>query len=1283
MPRYSCNPARLIDRPWRSGHPFRPHPGLLRRIVMSVLLALLSLVIGGYTYITDSNHVRQMAQGYLSKLVGGRVEIRSATLSIFEGLRLEGVEVHVDPQPGRPDSLLFSADTFVLNYDPARLIRGQLESTQIIAQKPHVYLTLTQQQKEDHWNYARLAMEPREPTPATPASHPRIALPEVVLRNAVIDISEVKAGQVFKHGSMYIDGQLSPTADGYAFELQTRGISEELGPYATGTISRTTGAVTASLRNVQFDEDLRSMFPTPELRDWWERHELSGNVRVEMTYTPARGGAEPDFRIQTVFDDVTLAVHREEWSSRDDVLRWQRLQEAVGLERSAYRLAGFSIAGPAARQAVGGAAPPIEALASAAETTPLWVRHVSGNFTFTPHVIEVETTGAVAITPQRANTFHIHGRMEGYDPDAPLHLEIRSADPEGLEFSAAPRFLESLPKDVRQFYEDLRPEGRCRIIAQVSRAVPGAMPQVTGEVEVLDATFVFHEFPYPFRNASGRIAFGRDPGSGKDYVQVINMHGRGMLGGANENAEVAISGRVGPIGPDSPEPGFDLHATGRNICSEPRLMRAMPPDVHKALQIFDAPAKGEFPQFKANFACNIHRDAGHDKRWTFDTDIDLLDAAGRIVGFAYPLKGLHGLVKVRDGYVDVLNVMVNANGGAAKVNGRVRWADENGIDVPLDLMLTIGVRGLPIDRDLIAAMPGEQGDWVMRLGLAGKLDAYGKIFSLPPTARDYQELANYHHRDAQIGYDLNLTARDGTLWPADGLFSVSALAGKLHLTRDRLDILELRGRREDADLLATGSFTFTGPAPRLAVHVNARNLAMDRPLYAMLPVEGRKSWDEVQPRGTVDADVDFRGPLGAQPKPGEAEAAAGPDDGFSATLRPRKLAVRVRTTPYPLIFDHGSVTIERGKAVLKDLVGSHGTGRIYVSGTGSLAGAPVWKLDLRAQNLPCDAELCKALPPALVTIVDGLKLRGNLGFHFPALSYRGSETDGDPDIDLGGTVTLKSGSIDVGVPLADVYGGMDFQTSSRQGKLDSLSGSLKFDSLSLGGRPLRDLKLKLVKPAGKNELHVDKIEAKVAHGELAGGVTLFFPDEGANRYTMGLTVRNADVKELTGETDQDIRGDLTASLSLEGAWGETTQRRGRGDVVVAGKQLYRIPVMLGLLQVTNLSLPIGGPFTKGTARYTVEGTRINFEQVDLRADSMMMTGSGYLDFGTKQVRMNLSTDNPGGFKIPFLHDLWQGARQELLKITVRGTVQDPKVEPTSMGTFTTTVDEVFRGEGKR
>ena len=109
MPRYSIHPGQLLDRPWWCGHPFRAHRGRFRRCCMGTLFVLLCLVIGGYTYLTDSDRVRLMAQGYLSTLMGGRVQIGRATLSIFEGLRLDKVSISVDPEGDRPDSLLFSA----------------------------------------------------------------------------------------------------------------------------------------------------------------------------------------------------------------------------------------------------------------------------------------------------------------------------------------------------------------------------------------------------------------------------------------------------------------------------------------------------------------------------------------------------------------------------------------------------------------------------------------------------------------------------------------------------------------------------------------------------------------------------------------------------------------------------------------------------------------------------------------------------------------------------------------------------------------------------------------------------------------------------------------------------------------------------------------------------------------------------------------------------------------------------------------------------------------------
>ena len=80
---------------------------------------------------------------------------------------------------------------------------------------------------------------------------------------------------------------------------------------------------------------------------------------------------------------------------------------------------------------------------------------------------------------------------------------------------------------------------------------------------------------------------------------------------------------------------------------------------------------------------------------------------------------------------------------------------------------------------------------------------------------------------------------------------------------------------------------------------------------------------------------------------------------------------------------------------------------------------------------------------------------------------------------------------------------------------------------------------------------------------------------------------------------------------------------------------------------------------------------------------MMMVGTGHLDFAKKQVLMTFTTDNPGGFKIPFFSDIWQGARQELFKITIKGSIQQPKIEANPFGTFTTTIDEVFKGDAKK
>src|SRR2546423_4834100 len=138
---------------------------------------------------------------------------------------------------------------------------------------------------------------------------------------------------------------------------------------------------------------------------------------------------------------------------------------------------------------------------------------------------------------------------------------------------------------------------------------------------------------------------------------------------------------------------------------------------------------------------------------------------------------------------------------------------------------------------------------------------------------------------------------------------------------------------------------------------------------------------------------------------------------------------------------------------------------------------------------------------------------------------------------------------------------MKFTAGVRGGKLGGLRGTIQADSLKLAERPATNFYAEIFKPEKQDAMRLDKMQAALAGGELAGQVDLAFPDNGPSRFAVGLVLRNADVTQLSG--DKDIHGQLTASLALEGAWNDVTSRRGRGDVAVSGRDMYHIPLMLG------------------------------------------------------------------------------------------------------------------------
>jgi hypothetical protein len=1326
------SPDRLYDRHWRPGHPFRRNPSAKRRWTMLLLFAFLCGLIGGYLYITDPKRVKELAESELTRLIGGHVTVGKAKLSLFEGLRLEYVNVYVD-RSGADDALLFSANQFFVDYDPRALLTGDLKLTRIAAIDPTVQLI--ENLDTGRWNYQRMRRGGGAGGPTSKPGQAMPALPQVILRNAQIEYAETIGGQPVSAGRMAIEGQLAPSSDGqrYTFELQSRGGSAvsstgSIGPTVQGTLRRDTGEVTASLRDFRFGQDVRSMLPA-QVRVWWDLHNLAGEVDVPMlAYTPQDGEAK--FRVETVFRKVNLTVRPEEWMSRDEII----VQEWAADAFDAMRDAGLNTNGV------------VDRVADLAKPSPIRLDQVRGNFVFTEAGIQFkEVEGQL-----EENLFTIDGKIDGYSPLSQAKIHIASTQ---TKIPAQPQYITSMPPPVRELYGHLRPQGICTLQVTLERPTFGSRLEFAGAVDIIDGNFIFDKFPYPVRAATGKVVFGYDERTGYETVRIVGLHGKGVKGGPNEEAIIHLSGLIGPLTSDV---GVFVKVSSENVRDDPVLRAAFPPEVKKALQNLDADGKGEFPTFFGGFECRVNRPRGPRSPWIIETDVELKEASGKFAAFPYLMKNVTGKLAIRDGYVQIINATMRKNDSSLTMDGVVTWragaggrplepGEIAGKITPARPDLKITARNVPLDKELLAALPDDRRAWLTKVGLTGAIDIDGRVWW--PSSGERDAVAKTSAQ-SDLTHAFDLTLHNGTIWPLEGTFAISNLNGNLRLLPDRVIISQMSAKRGNAELTGRGELSWPQNNPSLFVSGTASRLELDRDLYRVLPPAAQAAWDAVQPQGSVDVDLTYSGAVGgisakrtATTKPNVAVAGApaaialaapatqssqplslaasrpaSPMQNLELIISPVKLAATLRTLPYRLTDITGTVRLNGGKVTLTDVTGKHGGGTIRVSGSG-VADKTDWDLRLSAENVTVDEEFIRALPSGLQTVIDGIKMAGVVSFDFPKLKIRqtplnerlaavarpaaarspaaaaraaAAHANGTPtpsaaesvplDVDFAVRLSLNDAALDVGVAMTHVGGRMGFEGSVRSSRLADLTGSVNLPSLTMADRSAQDVHAEFFKPANRDGLHIGNITGRLAGGKIDGHVNLTFPDEGASRYVMELILRDADIRELSGEMNKDLSGRLSASLDLQGDWSDTRTRRGRGDVSVSGKEMYKIPLILGLLQITNLSLPITAPFNQGHARYMVDGQMLTIESLELRSRDMVMSGSGQLDFAKKKVAMSFTTDNPNWPKFPIVGDIIHTAKNELLQIHIKGTLQDPKVSASN--TVTTTVDEVLRGDGK-
>ena len=1285
---------RLFDRSTRLPYPLRARTSPIRRWTMLTLFIVLSTVIGVYWFMTDARRVRAMAEQYLTELSGAQVSVGKATLSIFEGLRLDDVRVYSEPPANAdPKSIralpIFSASRFQISYNLHSMLRGRLEATRIVATNPR--MLLAEDLDTRTWNYQKLSRPQSSPDIQVSAPSEPLKLPELQLRDARLEYIEVRGGVKSAVGSMALEGHLTASADGnaYKFELQSRGISQGMGPSVSGAIDIHTGQVTSKLKNFTFGRDIKTMLPAL-IRNWGEQHALAGRLDVPLLiYTPPRSDQPAKFHVETELDGVSLNVHPAEWMSRDEIAHLGYLRSGLVTMDGIYRTLHLGIP----------TRTPFEAMFELLETEPVRMQKVSGSFLFTENGIEIHGAGAQI----EGNSFRLSGKIGGYTPDAPLEFRLSSRPGENLVIPAAPRYINAIP-GVRELFLQLRPQGECRVEVNLKREEPGERAVASGAVTLVDAQFQYLRFPYPVQRTSGRIEFGPDPKTGIDRLEIHELRGHGVKGGPNEQSVMTLQGTVAPLGPDA---GISIVIKSDKIIYEPILHRALPPETQDVLKNFESPEHPGTLKFVGGFVTRVNREPGHDRDVYVETDVRLDDAAGAPAAFPYPLEGVRGLLKIYDDHLDIIDVTARQGGANVKVEGRVNWTpfherdgEKTLIRPPKNIIsdIKLAATNIPIDEKLINALPPEKRPMLQKLGVTGTIDVNGMLTQRPvknpaPTTQE---------SDSPMRYDLALKIKDGGVHPKDTEWSVGDMTADVKVTPERLVFDKVTGTRavklppatlpanalaippHPTVLTANGAMELGEKETKITANVSATNLQLDQAFYKILPKGTQAVWDEVRPDGTVDLSFSL------------AESKEKP---FTMTLRPREISIQPASLPLKMTKLTGEVRVRDDLVTFDNLQAKSGAASLYIDGTQRMDQQD-WNVKFAARDLTVTDEFLAAVPSSMKAAFGAINLKGKLAVDFEKLrvfvpptpvaaatsnpsTAPATQPAPDPEIDFVATIWLDDASLDVGMPIEKAKGRFTVASSIRQGRLDKLDGVIDAWSLWMAGREVTNFRAKLGKRPDETGLRLDDMQADVAGGTMAGRMDLIAGDPGPSRYVMTLSLRNADVAQLTQENDQKIKGTLSASLALEGPWGDPSARRGRGDVAVQGKQIVKLPLLLGLFQVTNLALPITGPLNDATARYNIDGPIVTFERIELKGANILMSGDGKIDFDKRTVRLRFNADNPGGLKIPLISDLLESGTKELLTITVKGTVEQPKVSGSSFNTIATTVDEVLNGDEKK
>jgi hypothetical protein len=591
--------------------------------------------------------------------------------------------------------------------------------------------------------------------------------------------------------------------------------------------------------------------------------------------------------------------------------------------------------------------------------------------------------------------------------------------------------------------------------------------------------------------------------------------------------------------------------------------------------------------------------------------------------------------------------------------------------------------GMRIDDALLAAMPPRSAEIVRTLRAAGTFDFVFRHDRGPTVAGGHANT-------------LGIRLVQGSMSYAGFPYPLTNVSGNIRMDRGHWTFHDLVGANDTGLVRCSGGLVPGADGDgTLTLHLSGAGVVLERELRDALPPGMRRIWDDLDPRGNAEFTATVRHHVKARKTEVELEA----------TPHGRTVSIEPAWFPYRLEQLEGKLVWKDGVMRFDGVRGMHARTTVAAEGTCRFTPAGGWHVSfaqLSADRFRADHDVVQALPAGVQRAIAAIRPRGLMSLSgaldiysttpAPAAAASPGGPAGAPPPPAAATpppaaawdlvIDMEQGSVDVGIPLEHVHGGVRLRGSS-DGRTWQAFGDVAVDSAmwrtvqltKITGPLAMDASgVRFGMVAGDTENpRPRRVEARVAGGTLAvdGRVTA---DE-AGAFSIAAALNDADLQRLAGaalpaaDGGQRFKGRLTGSVELSGLRAGTHSLLGRGQVRLRDAAIYELPLVVALLKVLRVKAPDRNAFGSSLVDFRIEGPHAYLDTIELSGDAISLVGAGEVDFDSNVRLVFRSIMGDAEEQLPVMKRVLGGASGQFMLIHVDGTLAQPELSTEAFPTL--------------